>query len=124
MTTKVQLSLSDTDRKSLTKKILLSRCIHMLQILGLVLFIFIHIYSSYFRLYFGEITNHLYFFMVVFACLVGSTCLLLACLFSLSTSSIIAKTLYVSTVYFETSWFNSSFYKIGKIMFLGVSTFN
>lgn len=76
----------------------------MLQILGLILFIFIHLYANYFRLYFGEVTGHLYFFMVVFACLVGSTCLLLACLFSLSTSSIIAKTLYVSMILDNTSF--------------------
>ncbi|XP_054268563.1 CKLF-like MARVEL transmembrane domain-containing protein 8 isoform X1 [Macrosteles quadrilineatus] len=66
-------------------------------IIGLVIFILMNIYSDYFYLYSRGFTEHMYLFLVVFACLVSSTCLFLSCLFSLSTSSIISKTLYEFT---------------------------
>ncbi|XP_046680316.1 CKLF-like MARVEL transmembrane domain-containing protein 8 isoform X2 [Homalodisca vitripennis] len=64
-------------------------------VVGLIIFLMMYLYNDRFRLYaYTSTTSHFYLFMVVFACLVGSICLLLSCLFSLSTASIIAKTLY------------------------------
>uniref|UniRef100_A0A1B6KKC2 MARVEL domain-containing protein n=1 Tax=Graphocephala atropunctata TaxID=36148 RepID=A0A1B6KKC2_9HEMI len=64
-------------------------------ILGLVTFIIMFLYDGSFRFYsYTGYSSHFYLYLVVFACLIGSICLLLSCLFSLSTASIVSKTLY------------------------------
>ncbi|KAG8308620.1 hypothetical protein J6590_105313 [Homalodisca vitripennis] len=94
-----ELTSAEQPRTEISRPALHSSTMPVAQqtVVGLIIFLMMYLYNDRFRLYaYTSTTSHFYLFMVVFACLVGSICLLLSCLFSLSTASIIAKTLYVS----------------------------